>query len=384
MAGTAEEEQALLAAKELEKKQLEEQGAQILNEVVLILKRWIWFPAEEYYWLLAVWAAHTYIYSRFDMTPRIAFMSLGPGSGKTRSMRVLKQLVLNAIMAANSTAPAIFLAIQARDGALTILLDETDTYMGNNNSHKEMRGILNAGAYSDGNVLRGRGVQNGEDPEIHVFAPVAFAGLGRLPATLHDRSFIYPMSKPKIRLEEYRPRLHNSLVKELGVSLGQWARAIGSAAADTFPDVIEGISGRDWEKAEPMIAIAMQAGEEWGERIIQAVQLVLGVGGEADMPPGLQALSDMRDVFTTRGMPSFIGSTEMAEALIEMQPWASEWGTATAGQRQLAALVSSYGVHPAMVRVSRSNTKRGYRLLDLQRAWDLHLPKEEAEEAPAA
>jgi len=72
---------------------------------------------------------HTHIVVKhFDTTPRLAFLSPEPASGKTRALEITERLVLNPVPAVN-VSPA-YLCRKVGAGNTTILFDEIDTVFG--------------------------------------------------------------------------------------------------------------------------------------------------------------------------------------------------------------------------------------------------------------
>jgi len=83
---------------------------------------------------------------RWESTPRIAFLSPEPGSGKSRCLEVTDPLVPRAVHAVNTTPAYLFRKVSDPGGAPTILYDEIDTVFGPKaKDNEEVRGMLNAG-----------------------------------------------------------------------------------------------------------------------------------------------------------------------------------------------------------------------------------------------
>ena len=70
-----------------------EPGYETLNDVRAFIKRFCAFPDEHCLVAVTLWAAHAHMVENFHTTPRIAFLSPEPGSGKTRVLEVLDLLV---------------------------------------------------------------------------------------------------------------------------------------------------------------------------------------------------------------------------------------------------------------------------------------------------
>jgi hypothetical protein len=134
---------------------------------------------------------------KWDSTPRLAFLSAEPGSGKTRALEITELLVPNPVQTVNVSPAYIFRKIGAESGAATILYDEIDTVFGPKaKENEEIRGLLNAGHRRG--AVAGRCVVYGntvKTEELPAYAAVAVAGIGWLPDTLLTRSIIIRMRR---------------------------------------------------------------------------------------------------------------------------------------------------------------------------------------------
>src|SRR4028119_582142 len=82
----------------------------------------------------------------WDSTPRLAFLSPEPGSGKTRALEASEPLVPRPVEAVNVSAPYLFRKVDDAAGRPTILFDEIDTVFGPKaRGDEDVRGLLNAG-----------------------------------------------------------------------------------------------------------------------------------------------------------------------------------------------------------------------------------------------
>jgi len=83
-------------------------GANLLEDVEAFLRRFVAYPSEHGRIAHALWIAHTHLMDAWDSTPRIAFLSPEPGSGKTRAIEVTELLVPNPVEAVNVTPAYLF------------------------------------------------------------------------------------------------------------------------------------------------------------------------------------------------------------------------------------------------------------------------------------
>src|SRR4029079_13285670 len=171
------------------------------------LGRFVAYPSEAAHVAHTLWTAHTPLMDAWDSTPRIAFLSPEPGSGKTRALEVTELLVPNPVEAVNVSPAYLFRKVASQDGAPTLLFDEIDTVFGPKaKDNEEIRGLLNAGhrkgAVAGRCVVRGTIVAN---EEIHDYCSVALAGLGWLPETLMSCSIVIRMRRraPTETIEPY-------------------------------------------------------------------------------------------------------------------------------------------------------------------------------------
>jgi hypothetical protein len=157
-------------------------GAKLLNDVHAFLGRFVAYPSEHAQIAHTLWIAHTHLMDCWDSTPRIAFLSPEPGSGKTRALEVSELLVPNPVAAVNVSPAYLFRKVADEAGAPTLLFDEIDTVFGPRaKENEEIRGLLNAGHRKG--AVAGRCVVRGKEvftEELAAYCAVAMAGLGYL------------------------------------------------------------------------------------------------------------------------------------------------------------------------------------------------------------
>src|SRR5829696_9538393 len=74
-----------------------------LDEVEAFLGRFVAYPSEAARIAHTLWIAHTHFMDCWESTPRIAFLSPEPGSGKSRALEVTEPLVPRPVHAVNTT-----------------------------------------------------------------------------------------------------------------------------------------------------------------------------------------------------------------------------------------------------------------------------------------
>src|SRR5215213_10564811 len=183
-----------------------------LDEVEAFLGRFVAYPSEAARIAHTLWIAHTHFMDCWESTPRIAFLSPEPGSGKSRALEVTEPLVPRPVHAVNTSPAYLFRKLSDPAGPPTILYDEIDTVFGPSaKDNEDIRGLLNAGhrrgATTGRCVMRGNVVTLEELP---AYSAVALAGLGWLPDTILSRSVIIRMRRRHAgeRVEGFRRRVH--------------------------------------------------------------------------------------------------------------------------------------------------------------------------------
>ncbi len=219
-------------------------GATLLNDVEAFHRRFNVFPTEAAYVAVALWDAHAHLLDRFDSTPRLAFLSPEPGSGKSRALEIVETLVPAPMTAVNASAAALFRSVSNPQGRPTILFDEIDTVFGPKaGDNEELRGFLNAGHRRTGVTYRCIG--DGGNQTVQAFpsyCAVAVAGLGSLPDTIMTRSVIIRMRRRarNERVESFRARVHEAEGHKLRDRLAQWAEHAQGLVMGAWPDMPDG------------------------------------------------------------------------------------------------------------------------------------------------
>jgi hypothetical protein len=349
-------------------------GADVLDQVHAFLARFVAYPSGHAAVAHTLWCGHTHLMDAWDSTPRIAFLSPEPGSGKTRAIEVTELLVPNPVEAVNVTPAYLFRKVG--EAHPTILYDEIDTVFGPKaKDNEEIRGLLNAGhrrgASAGRCVVKGKVV---ETEEIPAYCAVALAGLGGLPDTLLSRSVVVRMRRraPAERVEQFRRREHAEAGHALRDRLAGWADAVREKVTGMWPAMRAGVEDRDADVWEALLAVADAAGGEWPDAARHAA-VTLVTESKASTPSlGVLLLNDLRDVIAGHDVmfteDLLIGLNKLDE---------SPWGAIRRGEpldsRGLALRLRQYDIKSQTVRIGTA-TAKGYRREDLMDAWQRYLP----------
>jgi hypothetical protein len=355
----------------------------VLDDVHAFLGRFVAYPSEHARVAHTLWIVHTHLMDRWESTPRIAFLSPEPGSGKTRALELSETMVPRPIEAINATPAYMFRKISDPKGLPTILYDEIDTLFGPRaKENEELRGVLNAGhrrgAVAGKCVIRGKTI---ETEELPAFCAVALAGLGNLPDTILSRSVIIRMRRraPAENIEPYRRKLHAPIGNAIRDKIVIWVNQIRDTI-NTYPTMPEGLADRNADVWEALLAVADAAGGPWPERArVSAVSLVsASVDDRGSL--GIRLLTDLWTVFgNSKSM--FTADILLALMNVEEAPWGDLKGKPLDAHR-LAKLLKPYGVESRQVRIS-DKSQKGYSRDTLIDAWLRYLPAQKTEKEKA-
>ncbi|MCX4780011.1 DUF3631 domain-containing protein [Streptomyces sp. NBC_01264] len=368
-------------------------GAALLDEVEAFHRRFNIFPREAAYVAVVLWDAHAHLIDCFETTPRIAFLSPEPGSGKSRALEIVEILTPRPVTTVSASANGLYRLVGAPEGLPTVLFDEVDTIFGPKAGPDEaLRGFLNAGYRRSGGALRCVGDGSNQTAQIFPsYCAVAMAGLGSLPDTVLTRSVIVRMRKraPNEKVEPYRQRVHEQQGHALRDRLAKWADRVREQVSGAWPAMPEGVTDRPADVWEPLLAVADAAGGDWPARARTAcLELVAAAKDNDESSTGVRLLTDLRDHV-------FCGADRMSTAVIlecllrmDEAPW-GDLDDKPLNSRTLARLLGQYvtpgnkPIKPRGIRTA-SGTPKGYYAEDLADAWERYCPPPLLKSATAA
>ena len=250
--------------------------------------------------MLACWSLLTYLSPSLAAVPYVSVS--GPmGSGKSKILELLQQVVFRPLLTSSTSEAAIFRSLHAFGH--TALLDEAERLR-----DPEMQGVLAnllAGYKRGGCATRCEKAGDGQILLRHfsVFGCKAFAAINEVPPTLASRCIAVPMFrspkgsiKPRLRVDD-----DAELWQRLRDALHILAMEHGSEWLDLpgRQDVVPEMSGRNFELWQPLLGLAAWF-EDRGARglldlLRQHAMLLIEQGREAATPPDdevlLQALA---------------------------------------------------------------------------------------------
>ena len=345
-------------------------GAQLLDDLRGFTCRFVAFPEPEQANAVALWVMHTHAFEAAEATPRLSIQSAEKQSGKTRLLELLDLLCRSPLQGASISSAAMFRINSG--GPTTLLIDEVDTIFDRRGSGAEdVRALLNAGYRRGGSVLRASGKRG--VARFDVFAPVALAGIGRLPDTVQDRSIVLRLKRRGTgeAVEKLRRREVEADVLALRTLIGRWVEDnLGLLAhlPTAVPDVLGDRAADIWE---PLLAIACLAGREWPERAAAAaIKLSVPAENDDSGSDGVRLLGDVRNSFGLLRRDR-VSSADLVRVLSEME--GAPWGEQGIEPHVLARMLRPFDVKPRLVRVGEA-VFRGYVRSDFADSFDRYLP----------
>lgn len=341
-----------------------------LPQTEAFLARFVAYPSAHHRLAHALWIIHSHLMQCWESTPRLAFLSPEPGSGKTRALEVTALLVPRPVESVNVTSAYLFRKIADPAGSPTVLFDEADTIFGPRaKEHEDVRGMLNAGhrrgATAGRCVIRGKAI---ETEELPAYCAVAIAGIGNLPDTILSRSIVVRMRRrrPDETIEAFRRREIAPQGQRLRDEIAAWCNRMSPLLKNARPEMPQGIEDRAADVWEPLLSIADAAGGDYASRAREAATAIVSTSADSAQSLGLRCLADTRAVF---GSSAWMSTEDLLQALrvLPEAPWSDLRGHPI-DSRRLAALLRPYGVHPKSFRCG-TTVMRGYAREDLVDPW---------------
>lgn len=334
--------------------------ADLLDEIDVLVRRFVKLPNPALAMLLAVWIAGTYTFDRFRYCGYLALRSATPRCGKTLLMRILSQTAKDTPSITSIPTPAVLF----RGTRPVLLLDEVDKLR---NADKEKYGevlaVLNCG-FEAGAVIERCNRKTFDVESYNVYGPKALAGVEGIADTLADRSFQIQMERCSQRMPRLNIRKLDDLFIQLRAGLQGWADHYGeqlSEIYDNLPDqlaCLDGFDDRFQDIAEPLVVLATLADSERPDGSAILARLLDGLNAAAGRrePSGRekQLLAFLEIAATKLGEANevFIRSAELLADCAVIEDLAFiETG------RKIAGLLKHFDLHPSF---NHAKTERGY------------------------
>jgi Protein of unknown function (DUF3631) len=346
-------------------------GASLLDEIAAMVQRFV-VTREAVPEAVALWILHTHTLDAAFISPRLAITSPERRCGKTTLLILLSTVAARPLSTANITAAAIFRVADAVHP--TLLVDEADSFLAGN---EELRGLINAGhCRANSIVLRVVELPEGHEARgFDVWGPVAIAAIGKLPATIEDRSIKIALYRR--RRDEPVEQLRRDRLDEfapMARRCKRWALDYLPRLRGTDPPVPRELHDRAADNWRPLLAIADLAGGDWPGRARQAAKLLSDAGFDDAESKREMLLADLKALFDRERPTDALFTDQILAALgvMEQRPWPEYRSGKPITSHQLAALLKPLKVRSNTVRRGE-RTNKGYRREDLEDAFARYL-----------
>lgn len=333
--------------------------ADLLDEIDLLIRRFVQLPKSVLSLLLAVWLVETYTFDRFRYCGYLALRSATPRCGKSLVMRLLSQLANGApSVTCTPTAAVLF-----RSTRPVLLLDEVDRLR---NADKEKFGdvlaVLNCG-FEAGAVVERCNQKTFEVKSYPVYGPKALAGIEGIADTLADRSFQIQMERSAHRMPRLNVRKLEELFTQLRAGMQGWAEHYGEQLAEVYDDLpdqlacLDGFDDRFQDIAEPLVVLATLADAERPEgpailpRLLEGLKAAAGRREPSGRERELLASLDTMDPLLNGEEEVFLSSSTIVDLCKERE----ELSRIETG-RALAGFLKHFDLFPK----AQSGKTRGY------------------------
>jgi integrase len=252
-----------------------------------------------------------------------------------------------------------------------MLIDEADTFAANSD---DLRCIVNSGhTRSAAYVVRTVG-EDFTPRKFSTWSAMAIAAIGKLPATIEDRSILINLSRR--RLEEKIERLRPDRIEDLqqmASRAARWAADHMIELASSDPKIPDALHDRAADNWRPLLAIADAAGGDWSVRARRAA-LELSNDTSDQESIGALLLSDIRAMFAAKDVDRISGDELTAHLLsLDDRPWSEFKKGRPLTKATLARHLGRYKILSGTIRLPDGRTLRGYYLSSFTDAFARYL-----------
>lgn len=346
--------------------------SQLLDDIAIRVRKYIVIEPEQAD-AIALWIAQTWFIPYIDLAALAIINAPEKACGKSQLLSIIGYMSYRPLPAANASASAVFRAVEK--WAPTLLVDEADTFFKENT---ELQGMINAGYLRGGYVLRSEAVGTSFEPRMFsVFSAKAIAGIAlekHLPDATLSRGIVLNLRR-KLATESVSRLRHadRNLFGGISSQLARFVEDYAQQVKHARPKLPEALNDRNQDNWEPLLAIAGCAGEAWVKRARDAA-LMLSNSGEKSISLGNQLLEDIQYVFSEMHDDKISTANLITELSADKE---NAWATYNYGNpispRQLAKLLSAYGIHSKTVRCGAYQTPKGFEVSQFTDAFARYL-----------
>lgn len=343
-------------------------GSELLDDILHTVKRFI--VCEHHtavaatLWIVAAWFADV-----VRVAPLALITAPEKRCGKSTLLELIGRLTPKPLTASSITPSALFRSIDLWKP--TLLIDEVDATLKDN---EELRGLINSGhTRSSAYTIR----CTGDDHKPTMFSTWSFkalSGIGNIADTLMDRSIILELRR-KLP-DETIERMHHApegYFQDLCSRLARFTEDNAGDVKASRPPLPDQLNDRARDNWEPLLQVAMTAGDKWLHNGIATAEHLAGVE-TGSVTVGSELLADIQSILKEKGLDR-ISTTDLITALIsdDEKPWLTYNRGFQIKPRQLATKLKGYGIHSKTIRINNT-THKGYELEQFKDVFSRYLP----------
>lgn len=331
--------------------------ANIADRIVDFMSRFISFTNPAQADALALWVLHTHAFDAAYATPYIYVHSAEKQSGKTRVIEVLSTLARHATVTSTTSSAAMYRLIS--EDRPTMFVDEVDAIF-TGVANEDLRGVLNSGYKRNGTALR---YDKGEVTTFSTFCPKLLAGIdnGQMPDTIADRCIPITLKRKRgdVEIERFMWRKVERDAEVLADAIMAWVKLNMDPLLDAEPTLIDTISDRAFEIAEPLLAIADRI-PGWHQRGRDALTTLL-TKDDAKLSKSAQVL-----LFVKTYMEA--NDTDRISTAVILEAFDIDGKSG----KVLGSMLKPYGIQSKTMHVG-GKVAKGYAKTDFVDAWERYL-----------
>lgn len=204
---------------------------------------------------------------------------------------------------------------------------------------------------------------------------MAIAAIGKLPATIEDRSISINLKRRRLdeKIERLRPDRIADL-QRMARRTARWAADCMIELAKADPQIPDALHDRAADNWRPLLAIADSAGGDWPVRAWSAaLELSNDISDQDSI--GTLLLNDIQAAFEAKNVDRMSGD-ELTAYLVNLddRPWPEFKKGSPLTKTTLARQLGQYKILSGTIRLPDGRTLRGYYLSSFTDAFARYLP----------
>lgn len=316
-----------------------------------------------------LWLIGTYIFNEFRIFPKLLITSPEKRCGKTTLMEILNAFCHRGLSSSNTSAAAIFRAVDLWQP--TLLIDEVDTFLKQN---EELRGIINSGHNKSGAyIMRVEGDAKNRTPKrFSTWSPMVIAMIKTPQDTIFDRSIVAQL-KRKTFFEKTKKLPANIFAKfkELRRKIRRWGDDHNALIQNLTIEAPNYGNDRAQDNWQPLFVVAKLLNSEWLDKVSMAYKKLTNIPKEESI--SVLLLQDIKSTFVDLDKMK-IHSKDLIDRLnvLEEQPWCEFQHGRPFSAKTLARLLKPFHIKSKQIWIDGSN-RNGYEWEDFEDAFNRYL-----------